>query len=390
MAAARNIALVLSENGLNASTLVPLNIARRLHADGTASVRVVLPGTGPLTRMCERWGLEATVLPAAAPPPPPPPAPKGFLGKLFAKPAPPAPMAPHPLVAHLADNKPDMIYVGTPRYQAALDAAESHGLPAIVHQQEAAIVWPTSPAATSLAERWSKVAAAVVHPPGAQLAPWPASVKKVVCPNGVDVDYIAKFDTKGSREDLNAEFSWDKYAMIAITVAPIAEHAGIDLLWQAAYDLFYRHQHLVFLIVGPDGPDAGYVRQVRGEVEGSEHAHRFQFAGAKPDVAPYLRGADLFVAPWRGAAQPVALLEALGAGLPCVTTDVGDIPPMCKEGEIAFLHPAGDPQPIQEGIEKILSVDDVRKRYRAGGPAKAREFTWDASVAVVREVIRES
>src|SRR3712207_9265260 len=51
----------------------------------------------------------------------------------------------------------------------------------------------------------------------------------------------------------------------------------------------------------------------------------FTVTGWVEDRRAFLAGLDVFCLPSRSEALPLALLEAMAEGLPCVATDVGDV-----------------------------------------------------------------
>jgi glycosyltransferase involved in cell wall biosynthesis len=221
------------------------------------------------------------------------------------------------------------------------------------------------------------------HTQAAQGLPWVVDFS-----NGVDPARFGSLDRASARARLIDEFGADPEAEFVVFAGTISHDDGVDLLWEAAYDLFFRWPRMHFILIGSDGFDGAFVDQIKQTAADSDFDDRFHFVGERADLAPYLAGADLFALPTRTDAQPVALLEAMAAGLPAVTTDVGSIPAMMNEGVIAFLHPADDPQPIQEGIEKVLMVADVRARYRAGVAARAADFPIRATADQLERIIR--
>ena len=70
-------------------------------------------------------------------------------------------------------------------------------------------------------------------------------------------------------------------------------------------------------------------------------------------IADVLRGADVFALSSSYEGMPMALLEALGSGLPVVTTDVGEVRkvvlPTC--GEVVTEHAE---QPLAEALLRTL------------------------------------
>jgi glycosyltransferase involved in cell wall biosynthesis len=81
--------------------------------------------------------------------------------------------------------------------------------------------------------------------------------------------------------------------------------------------------------------------------------------------------------------SPYSVLEAMFAGLPVVSTNVGGIPEMVVDGETGFLVPPDDDEAIADAIEKLLADDALRvemglaSRARAYARFDARKTTAD-------------
>ena len=76
---------------------------------------------------------------------------------------------------------------------------------------------------------------------------------------------------------------------------------------------------------------------------------------------------------------PVALLEGLAAGLPCVATDASGADDVIEDGREGRLVPAGDPVRLAAALDALLALDDAT---RAAIAARARQrglqFDWAA------------
>ena len=85
-------------------------------------------------------------------------------------------------------------------------------------------------------------------------------------------------------------------------------------------------------------------------------AGRVRFAGQQRDVAPWLAALDAFALPsTANEGVPQALLQAMFAGVPCVTTAAGAIPEIARDGETALVVPAGDPGALAHAIDRLLA-----------------------------------
>jgi glycosyltransferase involved in cell wall biosynthesis len=74
-----------------------------------------------------------------------------------------------------------------------------------------------------------------------------------------------------------------------------------------------------------------------------------------------LREASLFALPSYHEALPMAILEAMAAGLPIVTTAVGGIPEVVKDGYNGFLVKPGDVETLAEKLAILANDQHLRE-----------------------------
>jgi len=87
--------------------------------------------------------------------------------------------------------------------------------------------------------------------------------------------------------------------------------------------------------------------------------------------------ADIFVFPSHYEGMPMAILEALAAGLPIVATAVGGIPELVGDGENGILVPPREPKALAAAIERLCSDVELRARMGHRSLALSREYDID-------------
>ncbi|MDQ2893327.1 MAG: glycosyltransferase [Pseudomonadota bacterium] len=92
---------------------------------------------------------------------------------------------------------------------------------------------------------------------------------------------------------------------------------------------------------------------------------------------------DLLAMSSRSEQFPIAVIEAMAAGLPIASTPVGDIPRMVAVENQPFIAKHGGEVSLRDALQPLLIDADLRRRVGAANQAKARS-DYDAKQMIVR------
>lgn len=133
----------------------------------------------------------------------------------------------------------------------------------------------------------------------------------------------------------------------------------------------------VKLIVAGDGEERAKLEALARELALGDHV---RFWGATRDVLKLFGIADAFVMSSIAEGLPMALLEAMSAGLPCISTAVGGIPDVLKDGT-GLLAPASDDAALAEAMISVARDPALAARLgEAGRSTIHARFSVDAVV----------
>ena len=91
-----------------------------------------------------------------------------------------------------------------------------------------------------------------------------------------------------------------------------------------------------------------------------------------------LRESDVFALPSRAEGVPMALLEAMANGLPSITSPVGGIPDVFRNGFDGLMVTPGNVEQIRSVMTRLICDDSAR--VTAGRNARERAFAFDVHV----------
>jgi len=166
------------------------------------------------------------------------------------------------------------------------------------------------------------------------------------------------------RQALRAELVGSASRPLLIAVGRLTVQKGYPDLIAAMARLVDELPEATLLIVGT-GEMRAELEVIIRDYGLDEHVFML---GLREDVPALLAAADLFVSASHWEGLPVALLEAMAAGLPVVATAVGDIPSVVS-GETGQLAPAGKPEKLAAAIFDL--VVDHERRTKLGRAAAA-------------------
>lgn len=142
------------------------------------------------------------------------------------------------------------------------------------------------------------------------------------------------------------------------------------------------------LVLIGDGPEAASLR-ARARRLGLEG--RVVFAGARPDAARWFAALDAYVSASRGEGLPLALVEAMAAGLPVIASRVPGHVDTVADGDTGVLVPVDDPTALAAAAASLLAAPARAQALGAAGRTRARrDFSVDRMAAEIAEVYRRA
>ena len=162
----------------------------------------------------------------------------------------------------------------------------------------------------------------------------------LVLPNCIDLDEARHFERKGPGDA----------ALTILFLGRITEAKGIQIIYQALQSLRSLDIRFRFVMAGAGHDRDPYMRQFR-DLLGTD----FEFAGAVSgsEKTKLFMKCDVFVLPSMFEGMPIALLESMAFGLVPITTGVGSIPEVVRDGDSGIIVNQQSPVEIADAIKRL-------------------------------------
>jgi glycosyltransferase involved in cell wall biosynthesis len=173
-------------------------------------------------------------------------------------------------------------------------------------------------------------------------------------------------------------------ARVLLAVCRLEPQKGIDVAIRALPEVVARHPAARLVVLG-EGPQRAELEELARSLGAPVHLF-----GRVPDVAAWLRRAELLVHPVRWEGFGLALLEGMLASLPVVASRVSSTPEIVVDGETGILVEPENASRLAAALNRVLDHPDD---YGAAGRARARqEFSVsrmsDRTLAVYESALR--
>lgn len=187
-------------------------------------------------------------------------------------------------------------------------------------------------------------------------------VSIVYLPNFIDID---KFAYRGVQ---NRELS-------LLWVRAFTDVYHPELAIETLKKLKSRFPDLRLVMVGPDKGTLKRVQELAGRYQLQES---IDFVGkvANDALSTYYQTSSVYLNTTRYESFGIAVVEAAACGIPIVSTEVGEIPYLWKDGEEILILEERTPECMASQVEKILTSHSLAEKLSDNARMKAMSLDW--------------
>jgi len=192
-------------------------------------------------------------------------------------------------------------------------------------------------------------------------APWLGRMPVTVIPNGADTDRFRPLPEE--RERMRRELDIPAGVFVVCYHGRLAAPKRADLVIHAvaaaAADVPVQG-----LIIG-DGPEGPSLRKLAHELGAP-----VLFTGHRDDIPELLAAVDAAITMSEVEGAPIAVIEAMGCGLPVIASNATSHPEVVADGESGILVEPGQPKGAAQAIVDVTR--NPARRAELGAAARAR------------------
>ena len=187
--------------------------------------------------------------------------------------------------------------------------------------------------------------------------------------NGIDPRPFAEV-RQSERGRLRAELGLSDRDFVAIQVARLDYLKDHITALRVASRMAAQHERFRLVLVG-EGPEQLRIEQ---EIQRRRLELHVQLLGCRRDVPRLLAAADVCLLTSISEGIPLTLLEAMAAGLPIVSTDVGGVREVVGDDGNALLARAGDDQQLAAALLRLAAKPDTRAALVRSGASRIQQL----------------
>ena len=129
-------------------------------------------------------------------------------------------------------------------------------------------------------------------------------------------------------------------------------------------ELVYKENRRIKFLIGGQGPEKEKLLKIANNLN---LMHTVTFIDYVSDVVNFFTKIDIFVLSSIIEGHPLALLEAMASGLPCVATDAGGISETIINGESGFVVEKSNPLQLAKRIIEIANNTQLQQKMGRKG-----------------------
>ncbi len=200
--------------------------------------------------------------------------------------------------------------------------------------------------------------------------------------NGIDVRQWSRH--KGTPV-LRKEFGLSSDNILVGTVARITYDKDLPTFFEVARRVKEQVPRARFVIVGDGYADE--LEQARRQVAALGLTDTVFFTGHRSDLLDIYSSFDLFLMTSLTEGLPNTVLEAMAMGVPVVSTDVGGVPELVRDGQDGLLCPVGDAASLATAVCSLLEQPQLRRKMEESSRHRVEEqFDFAKRVRILEDM----
>lgn len=149
---------------------------------------------------------------------------------------------------------------------------------------------------------------------------------------------------------------------------------GIDTAIRALALARQKSPEMALKIAG-SGPQREELEQLAASL-GLQGAVEFMGRLERKEIVSLYQSVDAVLNPTLVDNMPNSVLEALACGVPVISTDVGGVPYIVRDGETAVLVAAQQEQEMADAMLRVSRNADLRQRLSETGRREVAQYSW--------------
>jgi len=180
-------------------------------------------------------------------------------------------------------------------------------------------------------------------------------------------------------------FDLPPHIPVVTFVGILSERKGVLDFVDSARFVLQRFPKAIFVLAGPEG---GKGREAIAQIDMYGIRDSFRILGNRNDVPRILSASDMLVLPSLADPLPLAVLEAMAAGIPVVATRSGGCEEMVEDGVTGRLVPVKNPAMLSQAIIELIESPSKRVLMGLNGSRRyADHFNYAHYISRFEEVL---
>jgi glycosyltransferase involved in cell wall biosynthesis len=205
--------------------------------------------------------------------------------------------------------------------------------------------------------------------------------KKVIYVPGIGIETSKYKSTPTSSEKVKKKLAISGNKVVLLSVGELSKRKNHEIIIRALSKL--NNENIVYLICG-QGRLEDHLKNIA-----IENNVDVRLLGYRTDIPEIYSAADIFVFPSLQEGLPVALMEAMAAGLPVICSDIRGNSDLIEDNVGGYVIDKNDTEGYEAAIARLISNYEIRQQMKQQNQIRIEDFDLSIINKMMRQVYEE-